>query len=211
MLALNSGRHGCVRLSVDGRRAIKVLPKVRHDMTPSTNKTMIANEVRLLRKMQGAAHVVKLVDVDDGPDEVHLVLELCVPVELTACVPSQLIRDVALALSECHARGVVHADVKPANIMYSGEDGVFKLIDFGSSTDLGVVRWTTMAYAAPEVFKQCDPITDRADMWSLGILTKEVMYLTEPDDTLQKVVDACLRREPQSRASAEEIVHILSQ
>ncbi len=40
-------------------------------------------------------------------------------------------RDLLRALAALHSRDFVHADLKPANVMWSGADGCFKLLDFG--------------------------------------------------------------------------------
>ena len=53
-------------------------------------------------------------------------------------------RDVLCALAFLHARGYVHADLKPRNILWSAKDECFKVIDFGLSFKHGEqVRWLT--------------------------------------------------------------------
>jgi len=75
-------------------------------------------------------------------------------------------------LAAAHALGVVHRDVKPANIMITA-DGQVKLTDFGIAHILGDARITTsgvmgtQAYMAPELF-DAELITPAADLWALG-------------------------------------------
>ena len=62
-------------------------------------------------------------------------------------------RDILASLLSLHADGLVHADLKPHNILWSGQDKVFKLIDFGLSfsveeSDLHQVQ--SLGYRAPE-------------------------------------------------------------
>ncbi|HEY3713608.1 MAG TPA: serine/threonine-protein kinase [Jatrophihabitantaceae bacterium] len=83
------------------------------------------------------------------------------------------IGQVAAALEAAHARGIVHRDVKPANILITPEDSA-KLADFGiarsvqdvSQTQTGVMVGTP-AFLAPEVARGGDP-SPASDVWSLG-------------------------------------------
>jgi serine/threonine protein kinase len=94
-----------------------------------------------------------------------------------------IIAEVASALDAAHARGLVHRDVKPGNIMVAGsgdEEHVY-LTDFGLTkrmSDRGMTRtgqWVgTLDYAAPE---QIDnrPIDARTDVYALGCVLYETV------------------------------------
>jgi len=107
------------------------------------------------------------------------------PVPIAQAV--DILRDVAKALSYAHARGVVHRDIKPDNILLSGHTAV--VADFGIAkaivaaqekpagatlTQLGTAVGTP-AYMAPEQAAG-DPDTDhRADVYAFGCMAYELL------------------------------------
>ncbi|MCI2086178.1 MAG: serine/threonine protein kinase [Olsenella sp.] len=81
-------------------------------------------------------------------------------------------RDIARALEACEKRGVVHRDVKPANIMVD-EWGDFKLGDFGVARTMEGTRTATVAgtqsFMAPEVERH-ERYNQTVDIYSLGLV-----------------------------------------
>jgi serine/threonine-protein kinase len=87
---------------------------------------------------------------------------------------------VASGLAAAHARGVVHRDVKPGNIMVL-EGGLAKIMDFGiarmSSSALRTLSGTMMGspkYMSPEQVGG-HPVDHRSDVFSLGVLLYEML------------------------------------
>lgn len=93
---------------------------------------------------------------------------------------AEIVRQALLALEHAHARGIVHRDLKPENILVTPE-GLVKLTDLGlarafadgRTTRAGVVSGTVQ-YLAPEQIRG-EPADPRSDLYSLGILTFELL------------------------------------
>jgi len=87
----------------------------------------------------------------------------------------RVLRDVSAGLAHLHSNGVVHRDVKPANVLLRDEQ--VKLCDFGSSRDLQhtlqqMTVTGTLDYMAPEVLNR-EPAGRAADVWGFGVLLFE--------------------------------------
>jgi serine/threonine protein kinase len=107
-------------------------------------------------------------------------------------------RDVFAALAGIHARGIVHCDVKPENILYCrGTKSRVKLADFGSSCLIGQPRFQyfqSRFYRAPEVIIKME-IGTAVDIWGIGCVLAE-MEIGEPlfpgtdeEDQLKRFVE----------------------
>lgn len=97
----------------------------------------------------------------------------------TACC--RVVRDVGLALQHAHRRGVLHRDVKPANIVLTA-DGRALLLDFGLASVQGSARLTAShstlgspAYMSPEQLRGDRDLDARADLYSLGLTLYELL------------------------------------
>ncbi|HJV48591.1 MAG TPA: serine/threonine-protein kinase [Geothrix sp.] len=96
----------------------------------------------------------------------------------------RIVVGLAEALDHAHAKGIVHRDVKPGNVMV-GEDGRPKLMDFGiakredaSLTQTGTFLGTP-SYASPEQIRE-GTVDNRSDIFSFGVLVFELMSGQSP-------------------------------
>jgi len=119
----------------------------------------------------------------DGASLADVLDELDGPLDLdeTAAV----VDAVADALAFAHANGVLHLDLKPANILID-RDGRVKVADFGVAALTGVHRTGrpcggTPGYMAPEHIRG-EPVTPAADQWSFAVLVYEMLTGVCPFD-----------------------------
>ncbi|HWU87188.1 MAG TPA: serine/threonine-protein kinase [Kofleriaceae bacterium] len=121
----------------------------------------------------------------DGPT---LASELRVGARFTVARAVRIARELLTALAHAHARGVLHRDVKPENVMFSHKDGTSRtvLIDFGLArlcddgplTVAGVCIGSP-SYLAPE--RLLGRLYDaRADLYSVGVVLYEMLAGARP-------------------------------
>ena len=185
--------------------ALKVLaPGLVHDQ---------ASRDRILRESQLAAsldhpNVIPVYAAGEADGHVYIAMRLVEGSDLRSVLrrdgrldPARAIAlatQVASALDAAHARGLVHRDVKPSNVLIDEQQGREHcyLADFGITTrtgdrpsvDVSQRLLGTLAYVAPEQVRG-DPVDGRADVYSLGCLlyeclTGEVPFVRDSDIAL---------------------------
>ncbi len=115
-----------------------------------------------------------VMDYVEGEDLASL---LCRSGRLPKAKATDIAIQICAGLSYAHACGVLHRDVKPANILIDG-DGNVRITDFGLAVESDeleqdAVRAGTPAYMAPERI-QGEPATERSDIYSLGLVLYEL-------------------------------------
>jgi len=99
-----------------------------------------------------------------------------------------ILRQVAAALDHAHAHGVIHRDVKPANVMLERDPSLRAiLMDFGlvmhvDSTMTTGSAFGTPRYIAPEQALSSFQACEQSDIYALGVITYEMMTGTAPFD-----------------------------
>jgi len=226
----------------EGPVAVKLL---REDL--AADQTLIARFVQERTVLTSLVHpnVVAVRDlVVDGTD-LALVMDLVRGTDLRERLDAErvlrpaeavaLAADVAAGLAAAHARGVVHRDVKPENVLLDSATGTARLTDFGIARLVDGPRRTratrivgTPDYLAPEVIEGCPP-GPPVDVYALGTLVFELLtgwtpfggghpgavlrrHVTEtvPDvpgmpEQLADLLTSCLSKAPAARLTAAEV------
>jgi serine/threonine-protein kinase PpkA len=189
-------------------------------------------------------NVVRIHDQGFGDDLAYIAMEHLAGGTLREVIarrvwPRQalgLLSQAGEALAEIHRRGIVHRDIKPANLMLRDEK-VLVLTDFGVAKRLSRAADQTLHgeiigtpyYISPEQAAG-EPVTPRADLYSLGVIFYEMLtgqrpfggetihevlgqHISAPVprlaaalDRYQELMDGLLAKRPQDRFSSAEVL-----
>ena len=194
-------------------------------------------------------HIVRVLEVLHDGDGIALAMQFApggslgdLLAERARLAPGQVVAvaaPVADALASAHRRGILHGDVKPANVLFTS-DGEPLLSDFGVARTLGGSSSDqvsgTAEYVAPELLDGAHP-DPRADVYSLGVVCYQALVgqppytgpvplavvraadsgrhlrlesLTHVPEPLAAVVERAMDRDPERRfASADDLARAL--
>lgn len=175
--------------NVHGKVAVKVLRQVPWESPAdwAVRKETLLAEAQTLKAAEHEnvvrVHALVRADMDD---RLHLVMEFCVngslqseyeqgPLLLSRA--KTVLSDVCRGLECIHARGMVHRDIKPGNIL--GSKKRFKVGDFGLVSDSLVFGYASAGgytdHLAPEVHKD-DLTSGQSDVWALGMTIYRLIH-----------------------------------
>ncbi|XP_070567401.1 mitogen-activated protein kinase kinase kinase 4-like isoform X2 [Ptychodera flava] len=180
--------YSCINMDTGETIAMKAIRFMRNDHSMIKD---IADEIKNFESLKHPS-LVRYYGAEVHRDELLVFMEYCDEGTLAEAarqgLPEHLIRrytyEITTAINVLHGSGIVHRDIKGANIFLSS-DGHVKLGDFGSSIKLksqSTMRCEvnafvgTAAYMAPEVITQADKsgYGRAADIWSLGCIIIEM-------------------------------------
>jgi len=210
---LGSGGMGTVFAAyderLDRRVAIKTI-RQGSDITPE-RRERLWREARATAALEHPA-IARVYDVLGEDDELHIVMERVVGRPLTDLLAEgplplgevlRLGQQIAEGLAAAHSRGIVHRDLKAANVMVT-DDGRVKILDFGLAKRLdapatdtaltqdGVVLGTCHAMSPEQAMGR--PLDGRSDLFALGSLLYQTLTgqhpfaVPSPMATLHRIV-----------------------
>ncbi|HEU4721331.1 MAG TPA: protein kinase [Gemmatimonadaceae bacterium] len=214
---LGRGGMAVVYLARDVKHARDVAVKIiRPELAAALGRERFLREIAIAAQLHHP-HIVPLYDSGEADGLLYYVM----PYESEQSLRDRLardgplpvdealgmLRDVCEALAYAHARGIVHRDVKPDNVLMTGRHamvtdfGVAKAMsastrDAAAMTTLGIILGTP-AYMAPEQITADPQVDHRADIYAVGALAFELLTGRPPfvGDT-QSVLSAHLTQPP---------------
>lgn len=190
---LGSGGSGSVWLAVDERTgldvALKIIPREGKAAARAEREALAARRLR-------HEHCVRAYDVGHDPSHVYIAYEYVPGRTLREAIRAGAITDaeaveaaaqVLDVLAHAHRAGIVHRDVKPANVLIEDRDELtVRLLDFGLAQFDGADTLTavgdvpgTLAYISPERLAGEDA-SAASDVWSVGVLLWEMLADRHP-------------------------------
>lgn len=202
---LGRGKYSEVFLGLDLRTG---KPCVIKSLKPIKDKKL-NREIKVLQDVVDNPLAQTLLDVVRDPlsKTISLVTEYVTNVEYHTLYKTfsetsfkRYFLSLAKVLDSVHANGIMHRDVKPANVMYDPQTDTLKLIDWGHAefyrpgTEYSV-KVSTRYYKGPELLLQYTKYDYSVDMWSFGCMLLSALLLKFPffkgsDETnqLEKIV-----------------------
>jgi serine/threonine protein kinase len=162
------------------------------ETTPEFSKRFL-NEGQLLATLTHP-NIITIYDIGIAPAGFYISMEYLgggslaqrIAQGVTAEAALEVLRQIAGALAVAHGRGIVHRDVKPANILHR-DDGTPVLTDFGIAKQAGEAELTSTGtilgspyYMSPEQAEGRLALDGRSDIYSLGVIFYEMLTGRRP-------------------------------
>lgn len=224
--------------------AIKVIKKEKVPAWEMVNGQRVPLEVFLLLRLGKIPSVVKLLNWMEEEQSFYLILERPEPCKdlwqyidqqgpLAESEAREFMQQVMEMITQCHAAGVIHRDIKDENLLVTKDKSgrkILKLIDFGAGALLRDEAYKdfdggTRQYAPPEWIQYNKYLGIPATVWSLGILLYNMVcgdipfekdhqiiagkldFPVQLSPDCESLIKWCLRPSPLDRPTLDQIIH----
>ena len=173
--------------------AVKVLPPELLHADPQF-RMRFEREAKIIAQLEHPS-IVPVYDVGEEDNQPYFVMRYMSGGSLADRIKSgvftieqatKILEQIAPGLDEAHAKGIVHRDFKPSNILfdnkgapYISDFGIAKMTQAQAGNVTGSAIIGTPAYMAPEQ-AQGDKVDGRADIYALGIILYEMLTGKQP-------------------------------
>ena len=200
---LGKGGFGVVHAAIRKSDGLPVAVKEVSKDKVLDNDDKVPLEVALMQQVSDIPGVISILDFFDMPNSYYIVMErfnskdlfdfISESGPLPENLAKQLFQQILTTISQCHAHGVLHRDIKDENILIDLSTHQLKLIDFGSGTFLHDGVYTefegTRVYSPPEWIKFRRYKADGLTVWSLGILLYDMLCGDVPFESDDQIRD----------------------
>ena len=191
--SIGQGSVGSVYRARDEEGQLLAIKVMRDALADSESRERFKREGEIARGLRHR-HIVRVMAAGEVDDVPYIAMELLEGQSLRALAKSgtvhaplalDIVGQAAMGLQHAHELGVVHRDVKPANIWLTN-DGVVKILDFGvaKATDTTVTLAGslvgTVSYMSPEQLANTGRLDGRTDVYSLGAVLFELIAGKRP-------------------------------
>ncbi len=177
--------------------AIKIINKSK--IKQKHNLTIYRNEIEISKIIQVINHpnIIKIYDILEDIDNVYIIMEYCSfniiePFNCSIKKKYSYIKQIINGVNFLHNLGIIHRDIKPENIL-TGNDGYFKIIDFGfsdlfSSFEKQKEALGSYGFFPPEMLLN-KRYNINIDYWNIGIISFYFLFKYYPFGKCSEIQD----------------------
>lgn len=190
--ALDTENDTVVAIKIIDKNTIKqpsLIPRLRDEMTLMTH---LKHE-----------HIAELLDFIEDAQHFYIVLEYCAGGDLSRLIrrgkvpeyiAKKYMKQLADVLRYLKHLNIAHRDLKPQNILLTGDLGTLKITDFNFAremfdNDLAQTFCGSPLYMAPEIMRPPHKYSIKSDLWSVGLILYEMVYGINPFTNAVNMVD----------------------
>ncbi|KAI8605769.1 kinase-like domain-containing protein [Dissophora ornata] len=163
-------------------------------------------------------HIIQCYGVERDANYVYIVTDYAEGGDLSSASPrldwedrKRIVVEVALGLAYLHSQGIIHRDIKGANILLTKYNEA-KLCDFGLAKVMASATCAstytpkgTRKWMAPELISARPKYSSKSDVFALGVVMRELEHGDTPLD-YTAIMTRCIDEDPDKRPTLEDVV-----